>query len=127
MGIMDSPFPARRSARREPRVFSVRTDPNPIFHIDWLLLAAGAAVVALAGYCQQHRGELDAWRLAVALALAGLPMALVMAQNDLGTTLVMAVCVIAMLVVAGLKPLHVVVLALVGATLVGALIVSGTF
>ena len=184
----------------EPRVFAVRTDPNPIFHIDWLMLMAAGAVttlglvmiysttktslelshlstlhdverqalalgiglvgalwrrwsttassrssgrcctarrcrccswcassattaaapprgstwgrcsssrprspsstviVALAGYCQQHRGELDAWRLAVALTLAGIPMGLVMLQNDLGTMLVMGVCVIAVLV-----------------------------
>ena len=31
------------------------------------------------GYCHQHRGDLDAWRLAVALVLAGVPMALVYA------------------------------------------------
>ncbi len=90
-------------------------------------IAKLAVIVALAGYCQQHRGELDAWRLAVALTLAGIPMGLVMLQNDLGTMLVMGVCVIAVLVVAGLKPLHLAVLALLAVTLVGALISTGTF
>src|SRR5262249_12058110 len=48
-------------------------------------LAKVAVVVAIAGYCYQHRGDLDAWRLTVALALAGGVMAIVYAQHDLGT------------------------------------------
>jgi rod shape determining protein RodA len=229
MRVIDPPLASVTRPRADSRVFAARTDPNPIFHIDWLLLGAGAAIsslgllmiysatrtrmqleglsrvyyverqgialaiglvlgfvatvvdyrklkelwpllygatlplllavrvvghdrggttawfdvgplqfqpselakltliVALAGYCQQHKGELDAWRLAVALTLAAIPMGLVMLQNDLGTMLVMAVCVVAILVVAGLKPVHIAVLALVGATLLGALVVSGTF
>ena len=35
-------------------------------------IAKLVVVVAIAGYCHQHRGDLDAWRLAVAVALAGL-------------------------------------------------------
>ena len=38
-------------------------------------LAKIAVVVAIAGYCHQHRGDLDAWRLAVAIGLAGVVMA----------------------------------------------------
>src|SRR4029079_8156159 len=66
-------------------------------------LAKLVLIVAIAGYCHQHVGELDAWRLGVAVVLAAIPMTLVMAQNDLGTMLVMAVCVVAALVVAGLR------------------------
>jgi rod shape determining protein RodA len=82
-------------------------------------------IIAVAGYCHQHRGDLDAWRLAVVVALAGVMLALVYAQNDLGTTLVMLVCASAIVVVAGLKPVHVGVLLLLGVTLVGAAIVTG--
>jgi rod shape determining protein RodA len=88
-------------------------------------LAKLAVIVGLAGYCHQHRGDLDAWRLAVAVGLAGLAMALVYAQHDLGTTLVIMVCATAVLVVAGLKPVHIVVLILLAASLVVAAVASG--
>ena len=82
-------------------------------------------VVAIAGYCHQHRGELDAWRLAVAILLAGAVMAIVYAQHDLGTMLVIMVCAAAVLIVAGLKPVHIVVLLFLGVSLVGAAVVTG--
>jgi rod shape determining protein RodA len=88
-------------------------------------IAKVVLIVAIAGYCYQHRGDLDAWRLGVALGLAGLVMAIVYAQHDLGTMLVIMTCVGAILVVAGLKPVHVVVLLALAATLVGAAVVSG--
>jgi rod shape determining protein RodA len=84
-----------------------------------------AVVIAVAGYCHQHRNDLDAGRLAVALAIAGFPMALVFLQHDLGTTLVILVCSFAVLVVAGLRPVHIGVLVLIGVTLVGAAVVTG--
>jgi rod shape determining protein RodA len=88
-------------------------------------LAKVTVVIAIAGYCYQHRGDLDAWRLAVALGLAAAVMAVVYAQHDLGTMLVIMVCVAAVLVVAGLKPVHIVVLLMLGGTVVGAAIVTG--
>jgi len=88
-------------------------------------VAKVALVIAIAGYCHQHRGDLDAWRLAVAIALAGAVMAIVYAQHDLGTTLVIMVCAGAVLVIAGLKPVHIVVLLALAATLVGAAVVTG--
>jgi rod shape determining protein RodA len=84
-------------------------------------------VVALAGYCHQHRGDLDAWRLAMTLGIAAIPMALVMLQNDLGTMLVMCVIVAAVVLVAGIRPLHIATVFLVVATLVGMLVVTGRF
>ena len=71
-----------------------------------------AVVVALAGYCHQHRGDLDAWRLAVAVVLAGVPIALVLMQNDLGSAFVIAVSVFAVLLVSGIRGRHMVVLLL---------------
>ncbi len=84
-------------------------------------------IVAIAGYCHQHRGDLDAARLATVVALAGFVMALVYAQHDLGTTLVILVCASGVLVVAGLKPIHLVVLLMLGVSLVGAAVTTGKF
>jgi rod shape determining protein RodA len=88
-------------------------------------IAKVAVVIALAGYCHHHRNDLDTGRLAVAVAIAGIAMALVFMQHDLGTTLVILVCSFAVLVVAGLRPAHIGVLVLIGVTLVGAAVVSG--
>ena len=63
-------------------------------------IAKLSVIIAIAGYCHQHRGDLDAWRVAVVLGLAGLVMGIVYAQNDLGTMLVIMVCTISMLVAA---------------------------
>ena len=82
-------------------------------------------IVSIAGYCHQHRGELDAWRLAVVMGMAGLVMGIVYLQHDLGTMLVIMVCTASMLVVAGLKPVHIGVLILLVATLVGAAVLTG--
>src|SRR5207342_2344407 len=59
-------------------------------------------IVALAGYCNQYRGELDAWRLATILALASVPIGLVFLQPDLGTVLVLVVIIVGLLTVAGI-------------------------
>ena len=58
-------------------------------------LAKLALIISMGGFLAAHEGDFDAWRLAQSLLLAGVPMALVMLQNDLGTMLVMAVCTIA--------------------------------
>jgi rod shape determining protein RodA len=84
-----------------------------------------AVVVAIAGYCHAHRGDLDAWRLAVAIGLAGAVMAIVYAQHDLGTMLVIMVCAGAVLVIAGLKPVHIAVLLMLAGTLIAAAVVTG--
>jgi rod shape determining protein RodA len=84
-----------------------------------------AVVIAIAGYCHQHRNDLDTRRLVVGIAISGFAMVLVFLQHDLGTTLVILVCSFAVLVVAGLKPVHIGVLVLIGVTLVGAAVVTG--
>ena len=88
-------------------------------------IAKIVVIVAVAGYCHQHRDDLDVWRLAVAGALAAGAMVAVFLQRDLGTMLVIMVCAAAVLVVAGLKPVHIVVLLCCAATLVGAAVVTG--
>ncbi|HEV7525071.1 MAG TPA: FtsW/RodA/SpoVE family cell cycle protein, partial [Acidimicrobiia bacterium] len=88
-------------------------------------IAKVVLIVAVAGYCHQHRGDLDAWRVAVAIGLAGLVMVIVYAQHDLGTMLVIMVCAASVLVIAGLKPVHIVVLLMLAASLVGAAVITG--
>ena len=90
-------------------------------------LAKVALIVALAGYCHTHRGDLDAWRLAMALGLAGVPIALVLKQPDLGTAIVLMVCVVSVLVVAGIRGRHLAVLVLVAITAVGGAVKGGVF
>jgi rod shape determining protein RodA len=90
-------------------------------------IAKVVLIIALAGFCVQHQGDLDAWRLATTLAIAAVPMALVMLQNDLGTMLVMCVIVAAVVLVAGIRPLHIATVFLVVATLVAGLAMTGKF
>jgi rod shape determining protein RodA len=75
-------------------------------------IAKIAVVIAIAGYCHQHRGDLDAWRLAVAVVLAAIPIGLVLLQNDLGTAFVIGVSVTVLLLVSGIRGRHMVVLLL---------------
>jgi rod shape determining protein RodA len=71
-----------------------------------------ALILALAAVAAQFRGEIDVRRLCVLLALAGLPLALIMLQPDLGTALVMIAIAAAIFLVAGAKGTHLAVLAL---------------
>lgn len=75
-----------------------------------------AMVVGLAGYLHRHRGGLDARRVVGALVLAGVPIALVMKQPDLGTAMTLAAIFLAVLTVAGVRIRHLVVLALLALT-----------
>jgi rod shape determining protein RodA len=71
-----------------------------------------ALVVTIAAVAERYRGDLDAYRLAVLLGLAGVPLTLVYIQPDLGTAMVIAVVMFTVLVVAGARARHVLVLAL---------------
>ena len=74
-----------------------------------------AVVVALAACCAGQRAGLDGRRLLVALAVAAVPMALVLLQPDLGSTLVFLPVIMGVLLVAGARPRHLAALVLVGA------------
>ena len=79
-------------------------------------LAKFGIIVALAGYCNQYRGELDAWRLATVLGFAAVPLGLVMLQPDFGTLMVLMVIIVGLLVVAGVTGRQMAVLFLLAAT-----------
>ena len=79
-------------------------------------LAKFGVIVALAGYCNQYRGELDAWRITTILALAAVPIGLVFLQPDLGTVLVLVVIIVGLLAVAGLTGRQLLVLVLLAIT-----------
>jgi rod shape determining protein RodA len=88
-------------------------------------LAKFGIIVALAGYLNTHRGQLDSWRLTVTMVLAAVPLVLVMLQPDFGTVMVLGLIVIALLAVAGASFRHVIVLTLLGVTFVFAIVNLG--
>lgn len=90
-------------------------------------LAKVALVVVLAAYCHQHRGDLDAWRLAIAVGLAVVPVGLVLLQPDFGTAMVMGVSTLAVLLVSGIRGQHLAIIVLVALTLVTAAVATGQF
>src|SRR5215203_3754146 len=75
-------------------------------------LAKFGIIVAVAGYANEHRGEMNPWRLTVTIGLATVPIGLVMIQPDFGTAMVLSLIVITLLAVAGARIRHLVVLAL---------------
>ncbi len=82
-------------------------------------------IVALCGYVNEHRGDIDPWRITMILGLAIVPLALVQLQPDLGTNLVFAAIVLGLLAVAGVKGRYLVVIALLAATGVYAIVSVG--
>ena len=73
-----------------------------------------ALIMSLGRACwPAWKGEIDLRRLAIALVVAGLPMALIMLQPDLGTALVFISISAAMLCVGGVRGRYLAVLALV--------------
>jgi rod shape determining protein RodA len=73
-----------------------------------------ALIVCLAAYCANQRGELDWGALVRILAFALVPMLLIYKQPDLGTALVFVAILMGMLLVAGARPRHLVLLAALG-------------
>jgi rod shape determining protein RodA len=82
-------------------------------------------IVALCGYVNEHRGDIDPWRITVILSLALVPLGLVQLQPDLGTNLVFAAIVLGLLAVAGVKGRYLVVIALLAATGIYAIVSVG--
>lgn len=76
-------------------------------------LAKLAMIIGFAGLASQFRGDLDSSRVALLLGVCGAPMMLVLLQPDLGTTLVSVAVAFAMLLVAGVRPRILGVLAVV--------------
>jgi rod shape determining protein RodA len=88
-------------------------------------LAKFGIIVAVAGYANEHRGEMNPWRLTVTIGLAAVPIGLVMIQPDFGTAMVLSLIVITLLAVAGARLRHLLVLALLAVTLVVAVVNVG--
>jgi rod shape determining protein RodA len=88
-------------------------------------LAKFGIIVAVAGYANEHRGEMNPWRLTVTIGLAAVPIGLVMIQPDFGTAMVLSLIVITLLAVAGVSLRHLLVLALLAVTLVIAVVNVG--
>lgn len=84
-----------------------------------------AIIVAVAAYASAHRGELSLRALGGVLLLVGVPMALIYLQPDLGTSLVFLAILFGMLMVAGARGRHLVVLVLLGVLAVVAVIQLG--
>ena len=61
-------------------------------------------IIGFAGLASQFRGDLDNARLGMLLGLCGAPMFFVLLQPDLGTTLVSVAVAFALLLVVGVKP-----------------------
>jgi rod shape determining protein RodA len=77
-------------------------------------IAKVVLIVALASLLAAWKGDIDVRRLGLALAVAGLPMALIMLQPDLGTTLVFIAITVAMFVMAGVRGRYLAALTIVG-------------
>jgi rod shape determining protein RodA len=88
--------------------FSLQFQPSEI--------AKFGLIVALAGYVNEHRGDIDPWRLTVILGLALVPLGLVQLQPDLGTNMVLVSGVIGLLAVAGVRGRYLLVLVLLAIT-----------
>jgi len=77
-------------------------------------LAKVVVIVALAAAIAHFNQEIDARRLGVLLAIAGVPMALIMLQPDLGTTLVFVAIGMGMFLIGGVQVRHIAALTVAG-------------
>lgn len=82
-------------------------------------------IVALAGYVNEHRGDIDPWRLTVIVGLALAPLGLVQIQPDLGTNMVLLMIVIGILAVGGVRGRYLAILAALGVTMIFSVISVG--
>lgn len=96
---------------------------GPLFQLQPSELAKLGMIIGFAGMASQFRGSLDGVRVAMLLGLCGIPMALVLLQPDLGTALVSVGVTFSMLLVVGVKPRLLGLLAL-GAVLLTTLVLT---
>jgi rod shape determining protein RodA len=73
-----------------------------------------AVIVVLSAYLAAHRGDLETPNIIATLLAAGIPMLLIYRQPDLGTDMVFVAALMALLLVAGAKPRHIIALTLLG-------------
>jgi rod shape determining protein RodA len=88
-------------------------------------LAKFGIIVAVAGYCNEHRGQMSPRELVLTIGLAAVPLGLVALQPDLGTGMVLALIVVALLAVAGVPGRQLAILGLLAVTAVFAVVNLG--
>lgn len=88
-------------------------------------IAKVGVIIGISGLAAQYRGELTLSRVGVLLAVSGVPIALVLAQNDLGTALVFVAIVPTILWIGGAKARHLVVLGVAAIIVATAILSSG--
>jgi rod shape determining protein RodA len=81
-------------------------------------IAKFGIIIALAGYVNEHRGDIDPWRLTVIVGLAMIPLGLVQLQPDLGTNMVIMLSVLGILAVGGVRGRYLLILAALGVTMI---------
>ena len=74
-------------------------------------------IVSLASFCAAARGKLSGRALIVLLGLSAIPFLLIYKQPDLGTALVLAAVLVAVLLIGGASPRHLVALGMIAAVL----------
>jgi rod shape determining protein RodA len=121
MGLLAVLSPLGENARGSQGWFQLPSG----FQLQPSELAKFGIIVALAGYANAHRGEMDPWRLTVTIGLAIVPIGLVMVQPDFGTGMALGLVVIALLAVAGASLKHLLVLALLAVSFVAAVVNLG--
>jgi rod shape determining protein RodA len=91
------------------------------FQLTPSLFARLGLIAMLAAYLSEVKGDLDLRSVVRATSLAAVPMFLVFIQPDIGTTIILASVLVALLIISGAKARHLAVLALVAAiTIFGA-------
>jgi len=85
-----------------------------------------ALVLAVATYCSRRPDGLTLRDVSRLLLMAGLPIALVLVQPDLGTAIIMAIVLMVMLAVAGI-PGRILLLLLLAALVLVAVVIEGGF
>jgi rod shape determining protein RodA len=88
-------------------------------------IAKITVIIGLATVAAQFRDDIDLRRLGALLVMAAVPMGLVLLQGDLGTTLVFAAIVPVMFLMAGVRPVHLAALVLVGVLAAGVAVGGG--
>ena len=84
-----------------------------------------ALIIMLGSFAAMFGGDLDVRRLGVALAIAVVPIALIMVQPDVGTMMVFCAITMGVLLVGGVRPRHMVALTFAGLMGVAAILNLG--
>jgi rod shape determining protein RodA len=101
--------PLGRAAKGAQRAFQVAG-----FQFSPSLFTRVGLIVMLAAYLSEIKGELDLSHVIRATSIAAIPMLLVFIQPDIGTTIILASILVALLVASGAGAKYLAVLAVVG-------------